>query len=165
MNQDTLELSQEEMRALGYRVVDLLSDHFGRLGEKRVGTKGDPAILRPALLEPPPAKPVPPDEIFATLARDVFTNMMNVGHLSTIFCFRARPFEFRQRDGGRTCERNERLHRILARRLRLGGGRTGGDRLAAAMVRTSRECGWAVRQRRFHGEPHRDRRRASCETE
>jgi len=93
MNQDTLELSQEEMRALGYRVVDLLSDHFGRLGGKRVGTKGDPAILRPALLEPPPAKPVPPDEIFATLARDVFTNMMNVGH-PRFFAFVPVPSNF-----------------------------------------------------------------------
>jgi aromatic-L-amino-acid/L-tryptophan decarboxylase len=80
MNKDKLELSQDEMRALGYRVVDQIADHFGRLGEKRVGTKGDPAVLRPALLAPPPAEPVSPDEIFETLRRDIFTNMMNVGH-------------------------------------------------------------------------------------
>lgn len=80
MDKNRLELSQDEMRALGYRVVDLLSDHFAQLSEKRVGTKGDPAVLRPALLEPPPAEPQLPDEIFATLARDIFTNMMNVGH-------------------------------------------------------------------------------------
>src|ERR1700730_5125452 len=80
MNKDTLELSPDEMRALGYRVVDMLADHFAQLPGKRVGTKGDPAVLRPALLTDPPAQPQPTDEIFATLTRDVFSNMMNVGH-------------------------------------------------------------------------------------
>jgi aromatic-L-amino-acid decarboxylase len=88
-----LELSDDEMRALGHRVVDLISDHFARLSEKRVGTKGDPAVLRPSLLQPPPAKPVSPDEIFATLTRDVFTNMMNVGH-PRFFAFVPIPSNF-----------------------------------------------------------------------
>jgi len=80
MNKDKLELSPEEMRALGYRVVDLLTGHFANLGEKRVGTKGDPAVLRPLMRKPPPPQSVSPDEIFETLSRDVFSNMMNVGH-------------------------------------------------------------------------------------
>ena len=54
---EKLELSPAEMRALGYRVVDLIADHFSRLPEKPVGAKGDPAVLRPAFLEPPPAEP------------------------------------------------------------------------------------------------------------
>src|ERR1700722_9956928 len=80
MNKDRIELSPEEMRALGYRVVDLLADHFANLREKRAGTKGDPAVLPPQMRKPPPAQSVSPDEIFETLSRDVFTNMMNVGH-------------------------------------------------------------------------------------
>jgi glutamate/tyrosine decarboxylase-like PLP-dependent enzyme len=80
MDKSKLELSPGEMRALGYRVVDLLTDHFSRLPEKRVGAKGDPAVLRPLLRKPPPAQPASPDEIFETLTRDIFTNMMNVGH-------------------------------------------------------------------------------------
>src|SRR5580700_7566658 len=80
MNKDTLELSPEEMRALGYRVVDLLADHFANLAESRVGTKGDPAVLRPLMRKPPPAQSVSPDEIFETMRRDIFSNMMNVGH-------------------------------------------------------------------------------------
>jgi aromatic-L-amino-acid decarboxylase len=80
MNKTTLELSSEEMRALGYRVVDLLTDHFENLPGKRVGTKGDPAVLRPHFLIPPPDQPVPRDEIFAALQADVFPNIMNVGH-------------------------------------------------------------------------------------
>lgn len=69
---DKLELSPAEMRALGYRVVDLIADHFSRLPEKRVGTKGDPAVLRPAFLEAPPDGAVPVDEILARIERDVF---------------------------------------------------------------------------------------------
>jgi aromatic-L-amino-acid decarboxylase len=80
MNKDRLELSPEEMRALGYRVVDLLADHFANLAESRVGTKGDPAVLRPLMRKPPPAQSVSPDEIFETMRRDIFSNMMNVGH-------------------------------------------------------------------------------------
>jgi glutamate/tyrosine decarboxylase-like PLP-dependent enzyme len=93
MDENRLELSSEEMRALGYRVVDLLSDHFALLNEKRVGTKGDPAVLRRTLLDPPPAKPRSPDEIFATLSRDIFTNMMNVGH-PRFFAFVPVPSNF-----------------------------------------------------------------------
>jgi aromatic-L-amino-acid/L-tryptophan decarboxylase len=80
MDKNRLELSPEEMRELGYRVVDLITDHFAGLSEKRVGTKGDPAVLRPALLTAPPPQPVSADDIFAILNRDIFTNMMNVGH-------------------------------------------------------------------------------------
>jgi aromatic-L-amino-acid/L-tryptophan decarboxylase len=80
MNKDKLDLSADEMRALGYRVVDLIADHLAHLPEQRVGTKGDPAVLRPLFLTPPPDRPTAPDEIFATLSRDIFSNMMNVGH-------------------------------------------------------------------------------------
>jgi aromatic-L-amino-acid decarboxylase len=80
MNKEKLELSPDEMRALGYRVVDLLTDHFAHLSEDRVGTKGDPAVLRPLMKKPPPADAVLPDEIFETMRRDIFSNKMNVGH-------------------------------------------------------------------------------------
>jgi len=60
-----LELSPDEMRALGHRVADLIADHFSRLREKPVGAKGDPAVLRPAFLEAPPSGPVDLDAIFA----------------------------------------------------------------------------------------------------
>ena len=93
MDQNKLDISQEEMRAIGYRIVDLLADRFGTLGEQRVGTKGDPAVLRPALLTPPPAQPVSFDEILARLDRDVFPNMMNVGH-PRFFAFVPVPSNF-----------------------------------------------------------------------
>jgi aromatic-L-amino-acid decarboxylase len=93
MNNDTLELSPDEMRALGYRVVDLIAEHFATLNQQPVGRKADPAVLRPALLHPPPAQPASPEEIFATLQRDVFPNMMNVGH-PRFFAFVPVPSNF-----------------------------------------------------------------------
>src|SRR5258706_3743242 len=81
------------MRALGYRVVDMLADHFSALRDKPVGAKGDPAILRPKLLEPPPAAPVPSAEILARLERDVFRNVMNIGH-PRFFAFVPGPSNF-----------------------------------------------------------------------
>jgi glutamate/tyrosine decarboxylase-like PLP-dependent enzyme len=58
----------------------MIADHFARLPEKRVGTKGDPARLRPLFLKPAPEDPQSPDAIFGTLTQDIFSNMMNVGH-------------------------------------------------------------------------------------
>lgn len=90
---DNLELSPGEMRVLGYRVVDLLTDHFANMREKPVGAKGDPAVLRPALLEPPPDAPVPFEETLARLARDVFPNTMNICH-PRFFAFVPGPSNF-----------------------------------------------------------------------
>jgi hypothetical protein len=47
MNKDKLELSPDEMRALGYSVVDLLIERFAHLSEERVGTKATPRCCVP----------------------------------------------------------------------------------------------------------------------
>ncbi len=90
---EKLELSSEEMRALGYRVVDLIADHFARMNERPVGAKGDPSALRPALLEPPPARPSASNEILSRLERDIFPNVMNVSH-PRFFAFVPGPSNF-----------------------------------------------------------------------
>jgi aromatic-L-amino-acid/L-tryptophan decarboxylase len=90
---DKLELSPAQMRELGYRVVDLIADHFSRLPEKPVGRKGDPAVLRPAFLEPPPERAVSADEILACMERDVLSNIMNVCH-PRFFAFVPSPSNF-----------------------------------------------------------------------
>jgi glutamate/tyrosine decarboxylase-like PLP-dependent enzyme len=88
-----LELSPDEMRALGHRVADLIADHFSRLREKPVGAKGDPAVLRRAFLESPPSTGIGADEIFARLERDVFPNIMNICH-PRFFAFVPGPSNF-----------------------------------------------------------------------
>jgi len=88
-----LEMSPAEMRAMGYRVVDLIADHFAQLPEKPVGAKGDPAVLRPALLEPPPREPVPGDEILQRLEHEIFSRILNICH-PRFFAFVPGPSNF-----------------------------------------------------------------------
>jgi len=90
---DRLEMSAEEMRTLGYRVVDLVVDHLAHISEHPVGTKGVPATLRAALTEPPPELPTPVDEIFARLDRDVWSNMLHILH-PRFFAFVPGPSNF-----------------------------------------------------------------------
>jgi glutamate/tyrosine decarboxylase-like PLP-dependent enzyme len=52
-----LELPPEEMRRLGYRVIDALVDHWSGLGDARTVAVGDPSALRSALGGPPPDGP------------------------------------------------------------------------------------------------------------
>jgi len=88
-----LELSLAEMRALGYRVVDLIADHFADLPQKPVGAKGDPAVLRPAFLEPPPPQPVPGAEILSRVEEQILSRILNICH-PRFFAFVPGPSNF-----------------------------------------------------------------------
>jgi aromatic-L-amino-acid decarboxylase len=90
---DRLELSPREMRALGYRVVDMVVDHLSTISTKPVGAKGQPAPLRAVLSEPPPELPVMADEMFARLEHDVLNNMLNILH-PRFFAFVPGPSNF-----------------------------------------------------------------------
>ncbi len=57
-----LSLPPEEMRRLGYRVVDRIVEHYETVGERPPVTVGDAAELRAALGGPPPEAPGDPDE-------------------------------------------------------------------------------------------------------
>jgi glutamate/tyrosine decarboxylase-like PLP-dependent enzyme len=75
-----LSLSCDEMRALGYRVVDIVVDHFAQLPEKPVTRKADRATLEARLREPLPEQGTSTQEILDQLERDVFGNIMHVDH-------------------------------------------------------------------------------------
>ncbi len=68
---DGLELDPETMRALGYRVVDLLVDRHATLGETRAWRGASRAEMESRLREPPPAGPTDFDEIARRLRADV----------------------------------------------------------------------------------------------
>jgi aromatic-L-amino-acid decarboxylase len=84
VNQDgtsaRLELSEEEMRRFGYRVVDLLVRHFAGMRDAPVGAKKEPAELLGRFEENPPEAPTGPHELLARLERDVFPNNLHVDH-------------------------------------------------------------------------------------
>jgi aromatic-L-amino-acid decarboxylase len=75
-----LELSAEEMREIGYRVVDAIVRHLSTLKDQPVGAKGDPATLLPRFNEPPPEHGTPFPDLLEQLEREVLASTMHVNH-------------------------------------------------------------------------------------
>lgn len=88
-----LELSPDEMRALGYRVVDMLIEHVATMRDRPVGAKPAAEYIRPLLTEPPPEAPHHPLELLDRLQRDVFPNVLGVDH-PRFFAFVPGPGNF-----------------------------------------------------------------------
>ncbi len=88
-----LEFSREEMRAMGYRVIDLLVDRWNGMPDRSVGVKGDPEELRPRFLEPPPAAGASFDDVLALVEREVLPNNLVLTH-PRFFAFVPSPGNF-----------------------------------------------------------------------
>src|SRR6266853_3456395 len=86
-------LAREEMREFGYRVVDLLAEHFADVREERVGSKADPARMIPLFGQDPPENGRDPNELLAQLERDVLPNNLHVDH-PRFFAFVPGPNNF-----------------------------------------------------------------------
>lgn len=99
MNDNPLALSRPQMEELAAQISALLVDHWATMGEKPVGAKGDPAVLRPLFRERVPEAGRPIDEILDRLRRDVFANVLNVGH-PRFFAFVPIPGTFVSAMGG-----------------------------------------------------------------
>ena len=87
------ELPAEEMRALGYRVIDRLVEHLSTLAEQPAGRKGAPADLRARFAGPAPEEGAGFAELLARLDRDVFPFQMNLAH-PRFFAFVPGPATF-----------------------------------------------------------------------
>jgi aromatic-L-amino-acid decarboxylase len=88
-----LELSEDEMRRLGYRVVDLLVGHFAAMRDAPVGAKREPAELFGRFGENPPEMPTDPHQLLARLENEVFPNNLHVDH-PRFFAFVPGPGNF-----------------------------------------------------------------------
>jgi aromatic-L-amino-acid decarboxylase len=86
-------LSREEMREFGYRVVDLLAEHFANVQDGPVGAKTDPAQMISLFDRDPPEAGRDPNELLAQLERDVFPNNLHVDH-PRFFAFVPGPNNF-----------------------------------------------------------------------
>ena len=73
-------LSRDEMRKFGYRVVDLLAEHFANVRDGPVGAKADPASIISLFDRDPPEIGNDPNELLAQLQRDVLPNNLHVDH-------------------------------------------------------------------------------------
>ena len=80
MDPDRLDLSRDEMRTLGYRVVDLLVDHFTEDGEASLGASPPRAELENRLREPIPEDGADPHAVLDRVEQDVLPNTMRVDH-------------------------------------------------------------------------------------
>src|SRR5437773_706261 len=86
-------LSREEMREFGYRVIDLLADHFANVQQGSVGAKADPAKLIALFDVDPPETGRDPSELLSRLEKDVFPNNLHVDH-PRFFAFVPGPGNF-----------------------------------------------------------------------
>jgi aromatic-L-amino-acid/L-tryptophan decarboxylase len=75
-----LSLPPDEMRRLGYRVVDRIVEHFERVGELPPIRVGDAAALRAALGGPPPEQPGDPDAAIDALFDQVLAFIQHPDH-------------------------------------------------------------------------------------
>jgi aromatic-L-amino-acid/L-tryptophan decarboxylase len=77
---DPLSLPPEEMRRLGYRVVDRIVDHLEELGELPPIRVGDAGALRAALGGPPPESPAEADAALDALFEQVLPFVQHPDH-------------------------------------------------------------------------------------
>lgn len=80
MDPDKLRLSRDEMRSLGYRVVDLIVDHFDSLDEAPVGRSPDRAELEERLREDLPERGTDPHAVLDQVERDILPNTLRIDH-------------------------------------------------------------------------------------
>jgi aromatic-L-amino-acid decarboxylase len=89
-----LELTPEEMRSVGYRVIDMLIEHFANMKDERIGAKAEPAKIRPLLAAMPLSNDAcDPHRLLDTIQRDILPNTLNVAH-PRFFAFVPGPNNF-----------------------------------------------------------------------
>jgi glutamate/tyrosine decarboxylase-like PLP-dependent enzyme len=91
--QPPLTLSPEAMRRLGYRVIDLLVDHWEKLPQEPVVRVLSRAEAKAALAEPPPQEGRDPEEVLARLTERILPYVARVHH-PRFFAFVPGPSNF-----------------------------------------------------------------------
>jgi len=90
---DALSLDREDMRALGYRVIDMLIEHWEELPQKPATRKASRATMEARLRESLPEHGANALEILDQLERDVFSHIMHLDH-PRFFAFVPSPSNF-----------------------------------------------------------------------
>lgn len=75
-----LELTPEELRKLGYAVIDEMVNHYTTIHDKPASTTKTRDELEMLLREPIPTRPTAPDVVLEQAVRDVFGNVMYTEH-------------------------------------------------------------------------------------
>src|SRR5262245_62559741 len=88
-----LQLSGDEMRSLGYRIVDQIAEYFETLASKPAMGVSPRVELEAELREPLPEEPAPVEALLDQLQRVVWPNIGNVQH-PRFFAFIPSPSNF-----------------------------------------------------------------------
>ena len=88
-----LELDREQMRSLGYRVIDMLVDHHVQLKDKAATRNADRVTMEALFREPPPDFPTDPEEVLLQVERDIVGHTMHANH-PRFFAFIPGPSNF-----------------------------------------------------------------------
>jgi glutamate/tyrosine decarboxylase-like PLP-dependent enzyme len=88
-----LQLTADEMRSLGYRIIDQIVEHFETLASKPVMRVSPRAELEAKLREPLPEHPADINSLLDQLQRDVWSNIGHVQH-PRFFAFIPSPSNF-----------------------------------------------------------------------
>lgn len=89
----SLHLSADEMRRLGYRVIDQIVEYYQSVADKTVMNLSPRAELEARLREPMPEQPTDFNSLLDQLQRNVWSNMGNVIH-PRFFAFIPSPSNF-----------------------------------------------------------------------
>ena len=74
------DLPRDEMKAIGYRVVDMIVEHFQSLGDKKPVARASREEMDWLLQEPIPEKPTPVSELLDHVEQNIFGNSAHLGH-------------------------------------------------------------------------------------
>jgi glutamate/tyrosine decarboxylase-like PLP-dependent enzyme len=88
-----LELTRDQMRALGGMIVEAMIDHFATLRDRPANAVGSRRALASLIDTPPPERGQPAEEILARLESAVFANTGHVDH-PRFFAFVPGPNNF-----------------------------------------------------------------------
>ena len=88
-----LQLTEEQMRALGYRIVDQLVNHFNTLPQQRPTQRASRAEMEALLREPIPQEGRDPLDVLKQVEQDVFGHIMLPNH-PRFFAFVPSPSNF-----------------------------------------------------------------------
>jgi aromatic-L-amino-acid decarboxylase len=92
-NENALSLSADEMRRLGYQVIDLLVDHFINLPEQRASNVPPRAELKARLTRDFPQQGQPAESVLEFVRTEIFSAMAHLNH-PRFFAFVPSPSNF-----------------------------------------------------------------------
>ena len=148
---DQLKLGPDEMREMGYRIIDMLVDYNGAQAQFPVTRALDHATFEEILDEPIPEAGSDWQDVLEQFERQVLTTIDHLDH-PRFFAYIPSSSNFVGAMADTLGFRLQHFQRPISARDRRGGCRKAGHRLAARALRYAGRGGRLVCKRRLDGE-------------